>query len=356
VEDKHSKTEPATPQRLSDSRKKGQVAKSKDFSSAVSFLVFALLIGVLGQYLFSNSMEMLRSSLVSGYGVSLSPGNAGEILVGSVESILKIFIPFGLLAVVLGIAANLVQVGFIFTLEPLKPDFKRLNPIEGFKNIFSSRSLFGLGKNLLKLSAVAYVTYRGLKEVTVQIVNSGQIGLENLSGFFSGIVSTLSINIAVLMIAIGVIDFIFQKRDFKKRMMMTKQEIKEEYRQMEGDPKIKAARQQRQRQLSMSRTMQNVEESTVVITNPTHIAIALRYRQGEDQAPVVMAKGLDFMAQKIKEKAREKGIPVIENKPLARAMYHSVEAGSTVPVELYQAIAEVLALVYQMEKKNKRSF
>jgi len=332
------------------------VAKSKDFNSAVSFLFFALLLGVLGQYLFSNSLEMLKSFLVSGYSENLSPGNAGTILFDSIENIFKIFIPFGLLAVVLGVATNLVQTGFMFTIEPLKPDFKRLNPIEGFKNIFSARSIFNLGKNLLKLALVSYITYSGLKGIIVQIINSGQMGIENLYTFFTGIVRTLSINIAVLMTGIGIIDFIFQKRDFKKRMMMTKQEVKEEYRQMEGDPKIKAARQQRQRQLSMSRTMQNVEESTVVITNPTHIAIALRYRQGEDQAPVVMAKGLDFMAMKIKEKAREKGIPVIENKPLARAMYHSVEAGDFVPVELYQAIAEVLAMVYQMEKKNKRTF
>jgi len=356
VEDKHSKTEQATPKRLSDSRKKGQVAKSKDFNSALSFLAFALLLGALGQYFFTSSMDMLKSSLTAGSGGNLSPGNAGEILAGSVESILRIFIPFGLLAVVLGVATNLVQTGFILTLEPLKPDFKRLNPIEGFKNIFSSRSAFSLGINLMKLAAVTYITYCGIKGIILQIINSGQIGIENLYAFFGGIVKTLSINLALLMTVIGVIDFIFQKRDFKKRMMMTKQEVKEEYRQMEGDPKIKAARQQRQRQLSMSRTMQNVGESTVVITNPTHIAIALRYRQGEDQAPVVMAKGLDFMAKKIREKAAENGIPVIENKPLARAMYHNVEAGSLVPVELYQAVAEVLALVYQMEKKNKRTF
>lgn len=355
MEDKHSKTEQATPKRLSDSKKKGQTAKSADFNSAVSFLVFALLLGALGRYLFTNSMDMMKLSLQAGFGKMLSAGVAGGILLNSVESILMIFLPFGLLAMVLALATNLIQVGFVFTAEPLKPDFKRLNPIEGFKNIFSSKSMFNLVKNMIKLAVVSLVTYNGLKKVIVKIINSGQIGIENLFGFFIGIVSTLSVNIAALMIVIGIIDFIFQKRDFKKKLMMTKQEVKEEYKQMEGDPKIKAARQQRQRQLSMSRTMQDVEEATVIITNPTHIAIALRYRQGEDQAPVVMAKGLDYMALKIKEKAKEKGIPVIENKPLARAMYRNVEAGSFVPVELYQAIAEVLAMVYQMEKKNKRT-
>lgn len=354
MQDKHSKTEQATPKRLSDSKKKGEVAKSSDFNSAVSFLAFALLLGTLGQYLFSNSMEMMKGSLEAGFRDVASAGDAGGLLMYSIESILMIFLPFGLLAMVLALASNLVQVGFIFTAEPLKPDFKRLNPVEGFKNIFSARSMFNLVKNLFKLLIVSLVTYDGLKKIIKQITNSGQIGIENIYPFFIGIVSTLSINIALLMIVLGIIDFIFQKREFKKKLMMTKQEIKEEYKQMEGDPKIKAARQQRQRQLSMSRTMQSVEEATVVITNPTHIAIALRYKQGEDQAPVVMAKGLDYRALKIKEKAREKGIPVIENKPLARAMYSNVEAGSFVPVELYQAIAEVLAMVYQMEKKNKR--
>jgi flagellar biosynthesis protein FlhB len=354
VEDKHSKTEQATPKRLSDSKKKGQVAKSADFNSAVSFLVFALFLGALGQHLFSNSMEFMRAMLQADFVKDMSAGDAGGILMKSVESILMIFLPFGLLAVVLGVVTNIIQVGFIFTAEPLKPDFKRLNPVEGFKNIFSAKSMFKLVKSLLKLIIVSLVAYQGLKKIIMKIINSGQMGIENIFTFFISIVSTISINIAALMIVLGVVDFIFQRREFKKNLMMTKQEVKEEYKQMEGDPKVKAARQQRQRQLSMNRTMQNVEEATVVITNPTHIAIALRYKQGEDRAPVVMAKGLDYMAQKIKDTAKEKGIPVIENKPLARAMYPSVKEGSFVPMELYQAIAEVLAMVYQMEKKNKR--
>jgi flagellar biosynthesis protein FlhB len=299
-------------------------------------------------------MEFMRAMLQADFVKDMSAGDAGGILMKSVESILMIFLPFGLLAVVLGVVTNIIQVGFIFTAEPLKPDFKRLNPVEGFKNIFSAKSMFKLVKSLLKLIIVSLVAYQGLKKIIMKIINSGQMGIENIFTFFISIVSTISINIAALMIVLGVVDFIFQRREFKKNLMMTKQEVKEEYKQMEGDPKVKAARQQRQRQLSMNRTMQNVEEATVVITNPTHIAIALRYKQGEDRAPVVMAKGLDYMAQKIKDKAKEKGIPVIENKPLARAMYQSVKEGSFVPMELYQAIAEVLAIVYQMEKKRKR--
>jgi flagellar biosynthetic protein FlhB len=352
MQDKHSKTEEATPKRLRDSKKKGQTAKSGDLNSAVSFLVFATFLGVLGQHLFSSSFEMIRSTLRTD-AYSLSSGLAGTILTQSALRLLGIFMPFGMIAVFVGLAINLAQVGFIFSVEPIKPDFKRLNPIEGFKNIFSSKAIFNMFKSILKLVAVTFITYRGLTKIMMQIVNSGQLGTEKLFTFFMDIVRSLSINIAALMIILGVMDFIFQKREFKKNMRMTKQEIKDEYKQMEGDPKIKAARQQRQRELSMQRMMSEVETSSVIIANPTHIAIALRYEQGVDKAPIVTAKGIDYMAQKIKSKATEKKIPIIENKPLARSMYSKVEPGSFVPVELYQAVAEILALVYQMEKNKK---
>ena len=353
MQDKHSKTEEATPKRLRDSRKKGQISKSGDLNSAVSFLVFALLLGALGDYLLTNSIEFITFALSQDVGSGLTETNVGGILVQNVMKILLIFMPFGLIAVFIGVVTNVVQVGFLFTAEPLKPDFKRLNPIEGMKNIFSKKALFNMFKSIMKLLIVTYLTYTGLQKVMKPIMNLGGVGVEKLFGFFMDTVSTLSVSIASFMIILGVIDFIFQKKDYKKNLMMTKQEIKDEYKQMEGDPKIKSKRQQKQREMSMARTMQSVEASTVIITNPTHIAIALRYEQGKDEAPVVMAKGLDYMAMKIREKAKEEGIPIIENKPLARSMYYKVEPGSSVPVEMYQAIAEILALVFTMNK-NKR--
>lgn len=355
MEDKHSKTEEATPKKVSDSKKKGHVPKSADFNSALSSLVFAMLLGSLGEHLFSRSLETLRASLRTGFGASLSVGEIQRLLLQSLARFSIIFLPFALLAVILGIVSNLIQVGFIFSAKPITPDFKRLNPLEGFKNIFSMKSLFTMVKSVLKLVIVSWITYQGLKEIMVQITNAGQMGIEKLYPFFFDIIKTLSLSIAKIMIVLGVVDFVVQKRDFKKNLRMTKEEIKTEYKQMEGDPKIKSARQQKQREMSRRRTLKNVEQASVIITNPTHIAIALRYELGKDQAPMVVAKGVDYMAQKIKEKAKEKGIPIIENKPLARAMYPKVEEGSFVPVELYQAIAEILALVYQMEK-NKSGF
>jgi flagellar biosynthetic protein FlhB len=354
AEDKHSKTEQATPKRLRDSRKKGQVSKSGDLNSSVSFLIFAVLLGTLGNSLYNNGKELMQYALSTTVGNSISASDAGTYLTELALKILLIFLPFGLVAVVVGILTNIVQVGFLFTAEPLKPDMKRLNPIQGAKNIFSKKALFTLAKSLMKLFIVVYLTYTGLQEFMKPLLNLGGVGLEKLFGFFIEITKSLSINIAGFMVALGLIDFIFEKREYKKNLMMTKQEIKEEYKQMEGDPKIKQKRQQIQRQMSMARTMQSVEASTVLITNPTHIAIALRYEQGKDDAPVVMAKGLDYKAMKMKEKAKEHKIPVIENKPLARSMYYKVEPGSAVPIEMYQAVAEILALVFTMNQKKKK--
>jgi len=352
-QDKHSKTEEATPKRIRDSKKKGQVSKSQDLVSSVSFLAFALLLGSLGTYLLKNSVDFMGLALTYNVGDGLTPKFVGTLLVQNVMKVFLIFIPFGLIAVFLGVVVNVVQVGFLFTMEPLKPDFKKLNPIEGFKNIFSRKALFKLFTSLMKLLVVGYLSYTGLQKVMVPIMNLGGVGVEKIFNFFIDTVRTLSINIASLMIILGILDFIFQKKEYKKNLMMTKQEIKDEYKQMEGDPKIKSKRQQRQREMSMARTMQSVEAATVIITNPTHIAIAIRYEQGEDDAPIVMAKGLDYMAMKIREKAKELDIPIIENKPLARNMYYKVEPGSSVPMEMYQAIAEILALVFTMNKKKK---
>ncbi|WP_313119068.1 flagellar biosynthesis protein FlhB [Proteiniclasticum ruminis] len=353
AEDKHSKTEQATPKRLRDSRKKGQVSKSGDLNSALSFLLFALILGALGDYLYKNARTFMQFTLSSTLGQELGPANAGTYLSELLLQVLLIFLPFGLVAVLIGILSNVMQVGFLFTVEPLKPDFKRLNPLQGAKNIFSKKALFTLFKSLMKLFIVVYLTYTGLQEFMKPLLNLGGVGLEKMFSFFIEVTRTLSINIAAFMLVLALIDFVFERKEYKKNLMMTKHEIKEEYKQMEGDPKIKQKRQQIQRQMSMARTMQSVEASTVLITNPTHIAIALRYEQGKDDAPVVMAKGLDYKAMKMKELAKEKKIPIIENKPLARSMYYKVEPGSSVPVEMYQAVAEILALVFTMNRKKK---
>lgn len=351
--DRNSRTEEATPKRLRDSRRKGQVAKSNDFTTAVSFLAFSILISWFGRYVFTSGLGIMKGFLRF--------DTTGEISLNSVEKILATgsykfavaFIPFAAVAIATGVGAGLVQTGFVLSAEPLKPDFKKLNPVAGLKNMFSPKAVFNTCKNILKLGVVFFVTYKSISGTIESIANTSVLGNEKLFDFFIEILGSITINVALIILALGIIDLIYQQKDFKKNLRMTKQEVKQEHKETEGDPHVKSARMQRQRQLAMQRMMSEIETSSVVIANPTHIAIALRYEQGKDKAPVVTARGVDYMAQKIKAKAKEADVPIIEDKPLARMLYPKVEAGRYVPVELYQAVAEVLAMVYKMQGKKK---
>lgn len=353
MEDRENKTEEATPKQLRDAKKKGQVAKSGDLGSAVSFFIFTLLIGALGQYILNNSLRFLRNSLYIDYGISLDLRRLRAMGINNIVQFLILIFPTTIIALISGIIVNLFQTGFIFTKEPLKPDLKRLNPIEGFKNIFSKKALFTLTKNFGKLILAFYLTYKNLSKSAMAIVNSGNLGTEKLFYFFMEFIKALSLNIAIIMLVLGVIDYIFERREYKKNLRMSKQEIKDEFKEMEGSPEIRAARLQRQRQIAMGRMMTHIEDATVVVTNPTHIAVVLRYDSDIDQAPIVVAKGAGHIAQKIKEIAKKFDVPIMENKPLARTMYKKVDIGEYVPMELYKAVAEILALVYDMKEKNK---
>lgn len=353
MDDKENKTEEATPKRLRDARRKGQVAKSGDLSSATSFLVFLMFMGVLGQYLFTNTLKFLKSSLETDYSTLIIQSNLRSIFIKNIIYFGVILLPFALISVVIGIGINLLQIGFLFSLEPLKPDFKRLNPIEGFKNIFSKKAIFNLIKNILKLTLVFYMTYGNLSKYVNRIFNSGDLGTEKLFFFMMEFVKDVGLNIALVMLILSIVDYVFQRRDFKKNLRMSKQEVKDELKEMEGNPEMKSFRMQKQRQIAMSRMMSSIKTSTVVITNPTHISVVLRYNSEMDKAPIVTAKGADYLAEKIKEVARLNKIPILENKQLARTMYKKVEIGEQVPVDLYKAVAEILAVVYQMQEKNK---
>lgn len=354
MSDKQSRTEQPTLKKLKDAKKKGQVVKSNDLNAAASFFVFTLLLGVLGQYLFTNTKAFLRNSLTIDYSTNIDVNNAGKLFLDSISSYFILVFPFMVIAVIIGLTINIIQTGFVFTTNSLKPDFKKLNPIEGFKNIFSSKSLFNLVKNLLKLGIVVFITYSGIVNSYTKIFNIRNVGLEKTFMLFMEFVVDISFNIAIVMLALGVIDYIFQSREYKKNLRMTKQEVKDEHKEIEGNPEVKSARRQKQRQMAMSRMMSNVVHADVIITNPTHIAIALRYDTSKDMAPIVIAKGADYIAEKLKGKAKENNIPIIEDKPLARNMYSKVDIGDYVPVELYKAIAEILAIVYQMKEKNKK--
>lgn len=352
MSEKDGKTEKPTAKKLRDAKKKGQVPKSQDLSSALSFGSFALAFTALSTYVFQRSFVFLHNMLHIGFNVDNIQNELGNIGLQAMLYFLVLSAPFLIIAFLTAVIGNLVQVGFMFTAEPMKPSLKKLNPISGFKNIFGKKAAFGLIKNLLKLFIVIGFTLLTLQDSANMIMNAGRIGTPRIFTFMISTVSRLAFVLAIFLAVLGVGDYLFQRYTHKKELMMSMQEIKDEFKDMEGDPQVKAQRKARYREL-LSGKISDVDEATVVITNPTHFAIAIRYDQTKDDVPVVLAKGQDIMAQRMKERAKEHDVPMIENRPLARALYKDVEPGDPVPMELYQAIAEILALIFQAEKLKK---
>jgi len=350
--DSGEKTEDATPKKKSDSKKKGQVAKSKELSSTITLLTSTLLLIMLGAYMLGNLKGVVTLFLSHYLTLSVTEETFRTVLFVSMTKFGLLILPIMVPIMIMGIVASLMQSGFILTGEPLKPDLKKLDPISGFKKIFSTRSLVDLLKNLAIITTIAYVAYDYIKSNYLDIMNYGSLKIDAILGVFGKLVVDIFFKIAIIMLIISIIDFAYQKYKHNKELKMSVQEIKEEYKQQEGDPQIKSKIRQKQREMAASRMMQSVPDATVVITNPTHLAIAIKYEQGGEGAPIVVAKGADNVAIKIKEIARVNDIPIIENKPLARLIYKDLDVGSEIPAEMYGAVAEILALVYKLKKRK----
>lgn len=342
------KSEDATPKRRQEARRKGQVVKSAELNSAVNLLAATAMFLVLSPLIFDYFARMLAGYLQMDV-KWLTQGNMNPLTMRAVGDYFLLMSPVFLITVVAGLAVNYLQVGFLFTAEPLNPQFNRLNPLEGFKKIVSKRAVFELVKSLLKVSLVGLVAFffvRGNLEKLLLVLYQDAAGVwETIRSLALG----LALRIAVVFLALAVLDYLYQRYEHNQNLKMTKQEVKEEYKQMEGDPQLKGRLRERQRQMAMQRMMQDVPGATVVITNPTELAIALRYREGLDEAPVVVAKGAALMAKRIRDTARAHDVPLIENKPVARLLYEQTEIGDAIPVALYQAVAEILALVYRLQ-------
>lgn len=339
------KTEEATSKKLQDARKKGQVARSRDISLTFTLLAATLMFLVFGDFL----IEQLKIIMINGFKsttiTELSESSVFSIILSYIGKGLLIVILFAAIIMIVGVAANIAQTGFIKTSEPLKPDFKKMNPINGFKNIFSMRSIVSLFKNILLISVIGFVAFKFYTSTLDDVMRISLLSIDKIPSMMISIGVKLFSLIGLAMVVISLGDFVYQKWKYKKDMRMTKQEVKEEYKQMEGNPEIKSRRREKMRELSRRRMMAEVPNATVVITNPTHISVALKYEEGEESAPKVVAKGADNVALKIKEIAIDNKVPVVENKPLARMMYSQVELESEIPVEMYAAVAEILAVV-----------
>ncbi|MCI6552426.1 MAG: flagellar biosynthesis protein FlhB [Lachnospiraceae bacterium] len=352
------KTEPATEKKLRDARKEGQVAKSREIGNAFSllalFLILKLYIGYMGNSFLGGFYNIYKQ--IPDY-IKISDGQVpvdsiDKVIGSTILNMVIILLPVLLTGLAVAFVCDLVQVKWRPTNKPLQPKLSKLNPIKGFKKIISKDSVMELLKSLLKIGLIIYVVYSYLKDRFDNIYLLYDISLKQGVTMVGELAIGLGIRVSAVYIILGFLDFAYQKYKFKEDMKMTKQEVKDEYKDQEGDPQIKGKQKQRMREASQRRMMQRLPEADVVITNPTHYAVAIKYDPDKYEAPVVLAKGEDYLAQKIKETAREHHIEIVENKPLARMLYANVEVGELIPPELYQAVAEVLAFVYHLQGKT----
>ena len=346
------KTEQATPKRREEARQKGQVARSNELSSVAILLAGLLALSALGAYMYEHLSTFMVNMLINSFSMELNPLTIGSYITSWMAGFVKIVAPMIVLLVAAALAVNYAQVGVLFAAEPLTPKFNRISPLSGLKRIFSSRGLVELAKGLFKVGAVAYITYLTIDAETERFVGFMDMEVGQIFGLSGSIILILGFRITLLLLVMAILDYSFQRWDYEKNLRMTRQQVREEVKQQEGDPQVRARIRALQREMSQRRMMSDVGQADVVVTNPTHIAVALRYNSEEMEAPAVVAKGQRLVAEKIKELARQAGIPLVENKPLARALFKAVRIGEEVPEELFKAVAEVLAFVFQLRQKK----
>jgi len=346
------KTETATPKKREDERQKGRVAKSQDINTVLILFSSFVLLFVIGGFTKEHMLELFTVTFTDTIHQEVTIESTMTLLKSSLLQFAKIVAPMMAIAAVAAIAANLLQVGVLFTSEPLKLDVKKINPIQGAKRIFSVRALVELLKSLFKITMIGTITFSIIwfnKDEMMQLAFKEP---ENAVAFFGQVTIIMALSAVLALLFLAVLDYIYQKYDFEKNIRMSKQDVKDEHKNIEGDPFIKSKIKEKQQQMAMSRMMSEVPQADVVVTNPTHYAIAIKYDESIQSAPFVVAKGKDRTALKIKEIAKAHEVMTVENKPLARAMYDVVEIEEVIPEDFYQAIAEILAFVYQMEKKG----
>lgn len=347
------KTEDPTAKRKSEARKKGQVAKSTELNSAFIILTAFFVLKLLGPYIYdslSSFMKHIFTGLATLSTQNLTLQTVNILFIDISLVFFQIVLPIMFSICVIGIIINFMQVGFMLTTEPLMFKLDRLNPLNGVKRLVSKRSLVELLKSLFKIAIIGYFVYRFINREILFIPKLIEVELIDSLQYIAGMATDLAMQIGGVILILAVLDYFYQWWEHNQSIKMSKQEVKEEFKQTEGNPQIKGKIKERQRAMAMRRMMQEVPTATVVVTNPTHFAVALKY-QKEMAAPIVVAKGQDVIAAKIKEVARAHHVTIVENKVLARALYSSTEIGDVIPQELYQAVAEVLAYVYRINKK-----
>ncbi len=352
--DDGEKTEQPTPKKLEKAREQGQVAMSKEIATAILLIFGFLSIKIFAGYMYDGSAEiiMYNFSLIEDIDVIFEKQYMIQFILFLLGKIFFICLPIFIVIIILGVATNVMQVGWHPTAEPLKPKLSNLSPLNGIKRMFSVRTLVEFIKSLIKLFFVIYVVYVGVVDELPIIKTLMFMNVSKGFIYVGDLCVDLGIKIGCYFVIIAAADFIYQKRSHIKKLKMSKQEVKDEYKNVEGDPQVKGQIKQKMRQASMRRMMQQVPDADVIITNPTHYAVALKYDKEKADAPIVLAKGVDHLARRIKEIAKDNDVEIVENRPLARALYNTVDVGRQIPPELYQAVADVLAFVYNLKNKK----
>lgn len=347
------RTEEPTVTRREEFRKRGQVAQTRELSSVLFLFGAALSVWALGRFLIEQIIQVYTSLMGDFVHTAVRSGDFVPALQFAVEKLFLILAPLLAITGILGFAASALQTGFLYNEEAINFDLNRLNPVEGFKRIFSLRAVVEGFKATLKVSLVVAIAIMILKSELSSAPLLIHFGIEQLMSYMGEVTVKLLMGIGLFMAVLALLDYGYLRWDLEQKMRMTKQEIKEEHKAREGDPMIKARIRRIQREMANKRMMEAVPKADVIITNPTHIAVALKYEEGMP-APRLIAKGADLIAQKIKELAKEHNIPIVENKPLARTIFKTLKLNQFIPRELFHAVAEVLAYVYKLKRKVVR--
>ncbi|MCL4512720.1 MAG: flagellar biosynthesis protein FlhB [Candidatus Eremiobacteraeota bacterium] len=347
------KTEEPTEHKLQEAKKKGQVFKSMEIISALQFAAMMLALAWAGEWGIRNLLSFTHNLYGQIPNLSFREGDVHRIILNVLMVAAKLVIPVLAVAFLTALLLNIAQIGFFFSAAPLTPSLQKISPIEGFKKIFSKKSLFEFIKQMIKVAVIGTVAYKVISNSMGTFKNLVAWNLRNILSFGLSLMFKLIWYVTAAYLVLAIIDYLIQKKLFMMEMKMSIKELKDEFKDTEGDPHVKAKMRQMQRQMVEQSMMQQVPNASAVITNPTHLAIAIQYEQGKMDAPVVLAKGERLIAEMIREIAEKNEVPIIENIGLARALFEACKVGQTIPGELYKAVAEVLAFVFRLKRKRE---
>lgn len=346
------RTEQATPRRRQEARRRGQVARSVELTSVAVFLAVVLVLKAVSEGALRGAMDAVRFALSYPHLTEFSPALALSFASGCFRYGMKAFAPVIGAALTVGLVVNLLQVGVTFTAEPLAPNLSRINPVAGLARLFSRRAAVEGVKTLLKVVLIGWLAFSAVRAEATTLLRASEIDPLMVLLLVGQLLYQMAWRVGLAMLVLAVLDYGFQRWEYEKSLRMTKEEVKQEMKQTEGDPQVKSRIRARQQALARRRMMQAVPKADVVVTNPTHYAVALQYDAQTMAAPTVVAKGMNLIALRIREIAQQHGVPIVSNPPLAQSLYRTVEVGQQIPPALYQAVAEVLAYVYQLRQRR----